>query len=98
LISSSGMAVDYLNELPADLENYRTIILADSALADINAKDVERARYFVKKGGRLILPCNYFFRGTVSSANLILAGHGLQVVDLDIAGRVSVTNLVPDTL
>ncbi len=98
LLSSSGMAADYLNELPAALENYRTIILADSALSDINARDVERMRSFVTNGGRFILPCNYFFRGTVSQANLILAGHGLQVVDLDIAGQVSVTNLVSDPL
>ena len=98
LISSSGMAADYLNGLPAQIENYRTIILADSTLSGISAADVGRVRSYVEQGGRLILPCNYFFRGTVSSANLILAGHGLQVVDLDIQGRVSVTNLVSDVI
>ena len=96
LISSSGMAADYLSGLPAQIENYRTIILAESALKRIGAGEFGRVRSFVEKGGRLILPCDSLFRGAISNANLILAGHGLQVVDLDIKGRVSVTNVVAD--
>ncbi len=102
LISSSGMAADCLNELPAQIECYRTIILAESALERISAGDVARVRAFVEKGGRLILPCDYlFYRGSVERANLILAGNGLRVVAADIKGLkglVSVTNLVEDVL
>lgn len=98
VISASGLAADYLNELPAQLENYRTIVLTDEALSQIATKDVGRVRAFVAQGGRLILPCNYFFRGTVDSANLILADHGLQVADVDGAKGVVITNLVSDPL
>jgi hypothetical protein len=98
VISASGLAADYLNELPAQLENYRTIILADISLSRITTENVDRVRAFVDQGGRLILPCNYFFRGTVANANLILAGHGLQVADVDGAMGVIITNLVSDPL
>src|SRR6185295_11049549 len=98
ILSALDAAVDCVDMLPTRLEPYRTILLADSALARINAEDVARVRSFAEKGGRLILPCNAFFSGTIQRANEILSGYGLQVEDKDMSGVYNATNIVADLL
>jgi hypothetical protein len=98
VLSALEARVDCVESLPAGLESYRAILLADNALATINPQDVVRMRGFVEKGGRLILPCNAFFSQTVPKANEILSGLGLQVEDKDMSGIHNATNIVADVL
>jgi hypothetical protein len=98
ILSTLGATVDCVETLPAALEHYRVILLADSALARISAADVARVRGFAEKGGRLILPCNAFFNLTVPKANEIVTGYGLQVEDKDMSGLHNATNIVTDAL
>jgi hypothetical protein len=97
-VLSSLTSVDCTDELPATVEPYRTILLGDSALSRISPKDVTRMRTFVEKGGRLILPCDAFFQGTIPKANEILAGYGLMVVTNDMGGNHHATNIISDPL
>jgi hypothetical protein len=98
ILSTLGATVDCVETLPAALEHYRVILLADSALARISAADVARVRGFAEKGGRLILPCNAFFHLTVPKANEIVTGYGLQVEEKDMSGLHNATNIVTDAL
>jgi hypothetical protein len=98
VLSELNAGVDCLDGLPERLESYGTIILGDIALSDIQPKDVARVRAFAERGGRLILPCNAFFVGTIPKANEILAGHGLMVVTNDMAGTHHATNIISDAL
>jgi len=98
VLSSVGVAVDCTDELPATLESYRTILLGDSALSRIQPEDVARVRAFVEQGGRLILPCDAFFQGTIPKANEILAGHGLMVLTNGMNGTHHATNIISDAL
>ena len=97
-LSAVAAAVDCVEKLPAKLGGYRVILLADSALSGIGMQEVARVRDFVEQGGRLILPCDAFFVGTIPKANEILAGHGLTVITNDMYGLHQATNIVADPL
>jgi hypothetical protein len=98
ILSALDASIDCLEKLPTRLENYRSILLADDALASISPEDVERVRRFADTGGRVVLPCNAFFHQTVSKANQILAERGLQVQDKDMTGVHNATNILADAL
>ena len=97
-----------------DLSKYAAILLNGSPLSSgwrrgfpfqarmITQPAVEtpeqRMSQYLEGGGTLILSCNYFMRGSVTNANRILAGHGLEVRDADYGKGVTVTNIVTDPL
>jgi len=95
LMASLPLPVNYLQNLPSELEPYRVILLADSALVNVGADEISRLRSFVENGGRVILTCNAFLSRSVLRANEILAGWGIEVVDDDYGRFITVTNLVP---
>jgi len=95
LMASLRVRVNYLQNLPSQLDPYRVVLLADSTLVKVNADEISRLRSFVEKGGRLILACNAFMSRSVPRANEILAGYGMEVVDDDFGRYVTVTNFAP---
>ena len=98
LMASLPLRVNYLQNLPSQLEPYRVILLADSTLVKVNVDEISRLRSFVENGGRLILACNAFMSRSVPRANEIIAGYGMEVVDDDFGRYVTVTDLAPHRL
>jgi hypothetical protein len=101
VMGSLGVTVDYRRRLPDDLDLYRVILLADSAIVSASSEERARVRAFVRKGGRVILACDAFMSWSVPQANSILEDCGLLVVDQDFAGpgvAVATTNITSDPL
>ncbi|HEX5218022.1 MAG TPA: hypothetical protein VFZ59_00520 [Verrucomicrobiae bacterium] len=101
VISALPLDTDYLSELPARLDPYRVVLLADATLVRLASDDMLRLRLFVDNGGRLIFACNAFMAGSVSQANQVLTNYGLHVSDQDysrVGQAVVVTNLPTDRL
>lgn len=98
IISSITSKTDLLFGLPGDLDPYRTILLADNALCNVDDASRDRLFEFVERGGRLLLACDAFFVATVPAANRILADQGLRVQTTDHTGRTAVETVVPDPL
>jgi len=98
LMATLPFSVNYLENLPSQLEPYRVILLADSTLVRAGANEISRLRSFVEEGGRLILACNAFMSRSVLRANEILTGFGMEVVDDDYGRYVTVTNFTPHRL
>ena len=101
VLASLKAQIDCLHQLPAQLEVYQTILLAEDALLSVKDEQVSRLQKFVRNGGRLVIACNAFLVGTVANANEIIADYGLKVVDKDYtrtATVTTVTNIVQDVL
>jgi hypothetical protein len=64
-----------------DLEKYDCVFLSAEALVSATPNDIQQAREYAEKGGRVVVAADYFFRGSVKGANAVLAGYGLQMRD-----------------
>lgn len=69
-----------------DLEKFDGVFLPAEALVFATPTDVERARAYAEKGGRVVVAANHFFMGSVKGANAVLAGYGLQMRDEEAGG------------
>jgi hypothetical protein len=69
-----------------DLSGYDVILVGCEGLNGLSDKEIEKLQEFVRHGGRLIVPANYFFRGTVGRANNILKPFGLLMSDSESQG------------
>lgn len=98
MLSELERGVDCRHALPEQLADYAALLLAESCLVRLSDVEVARVRQFAAQGGRVILACDAFMRGTVATANAILEDHGLQVLDTDYGREVTVTNVAPDAL
>jgi hypothetical protein len=86
-LNVSALAVR-LNErvLPNhDLSDYDVILVGCDGLCLLRDEEIEKLQEFVRHGGRLIVPANYFFRGTVGRANMVLRPFGLSMADTESA-------------
>ena len=94
MMRTSKLAVDNLDVdheaesvLPAgELDHYASILVCDSGLWRLSAKDVERLQAYADSGGRVIVTANAFFRTTVEKANLLLERNGLHMLDEEKGG------------
>jgi len=66
-----------------DLKKYDSVLLAGTGLYYLNQDDIKRVKTYVEGGGSLVLAANYFFRGTVKSANDVLADTGMEFQDIE---------------
>jgi hypothetical protein len=69
-----------------DLSDYDVILVGCDGLYWLRDEEIEKLQEFVRHGGRLIVPANYFFRGTVGRANKILKPFGLSMSDSESPG------------
>lgn len=98
ILSSIGAQVDYVRKLPRSLELYSLVLVADSELAKLSATEANEVRNVMLRGGRVVLSCNYFWRGTVDGANRVAEEFGLSVVDWDGPLKHGCTNIIADIL
>lgn len=98
ILSSIPAQVDYVRKLPRSLEGYSLVLVADSELAELSAAEANEVRSVMLRGGRVILACNYFFRGTVDGANRVAEEFGLIIVDSEEPGKRQCTNIASDLL
>jgi hypothetical protein len=98
VLSAAPVRIDYLRSLSVQLDAYQLVLLADSPLVNVTAAQVAELRQLLSRGGRLILPCNYFYRGTVAGANRIAEESGLVIVDDESPGKVQCSNITVDEL
>ena len=98
ILSSIPAQVDYVRELPQSLEAYSLVLIAEGELAKLSAAEATEVRNVMLRGGRVILHCNYFFRGTVDGANRVAEEFGLSVADVDEAGKRQCANIASDPL
>jgi hypothetical protein len=96
-LAARGVRVDFFRRLPPSSLNYNTILLAGTELVNLDQAGEDQLRKFVAGGGRLILAANYFYRGTVASANRLLGTCGIQINDIDVRGATNLP-VVPDLL
>jgi hypothetical protein len=69
-----------------DLSDYDVILVGCDGLYWLRDEEIEKLQEFVRHGGRLIVPANYFYRGTVGHANKILKPFGLSMADSESPG------------
>jgi hypothetical protein len=69
-----------------DLSDYDVILVGCDGLYWLRDEEIEKLQEFVRHGGRLIVPANFFYRGTVGRANKILKPFGLSMSDTESAG------------
>jgi hypothetical protein len=98
VLTALKVQLDCLRELPPQLKDYQTILLAEGTLVSLKDEELARLVAFVRGGGRLVIAANAFFVGTVAKANQIIADCGLTILDKDYTPTVTVTNIVPDSL
>jgi hypothetical protein len=98
LLSIVPERIDYLAELPENLRPYKLVLLADAPLAHLSTQQVTNLQQALSNGSRIVIACNYFFRGTVSSANLLTANYGLNILDTERPGEEICTNIISDPL
>jgi hypothetical protein len=98
VLSAASVRTDYLRSLPVELDAYQLVLLADSPLVNVTSAQAAELRQLLSRGGRLILACNYFYRGTVAGANRIAEGSGLVIVDDESLGKVQCSNITVDEL
>ncbi len=64
-----------------DLSKIDVVVMAESGLFHAQETDRKRLTEFVKKGGRLVVSADAFYRGSVAKANELVAPFGLRMVD-----------------
>jgi hypothetical protein len=64
-----------------DLSKVDVVLLAPEGLLESGAEDIKRVRAFVEGGGRLVVAASRFYSGSVESANKILKGYGLEMLN-----------------
>jgi hypothetical protein len=69
-----------------ELSDYDVILVGCDGLYWLKDEEIGKLQEFVRHGGRLIVPANYFFRGTVGRANKILKPFGLSMSDSESQG------------
>jgi hypothetical protein len=69
-----------------DLLDYDVILVGCDGLCRVSEEEIEKLQEFVRQGGRLIVPANHFFRGTVGRANKLLKPFGLSMSDSESPG------------
>jgi hypothetical protein len=69
-----------------DLSDYDVILVGCDGLYWLSDGEIEKLQEFVRHGGRLIVPANFFYRGTVERANKILKPFGLSMSDSESPG------------
>jgi hypothetical protein len=77
-----------------DLSDYDVILVGSDGLYWLSDEEIEKLQEFVRHGGRLIVPANHFFRGTVERANKILKPFGLSMSDSELPG-IAVEEIKP---
>ena len=94
LIREHNLDFDFTQRIPSDLKKYQCIVLnGHSLVCDIWTEDVRRLHNFVEGGGRLIIWANYFYRGSVDSANRIVRRYGLEMLDTECYRAVNINIL-----
>jgi hypothetical protein len=66
-----------------DLGRFDCILLADEGLFWVTPEDVQKARQFAQKGGRVVVTANQFMMGTIAKANQLLDGLGMEFRDME---------------
>jgi hypothetical protein len=69
-----------------DLDAFGAVLVGPEGVARLEGGDVKRVRKYVEHGGTALVMANNFFRPTVAKANILLAGYGLAMVDVE-SGR-----------
>jgi hypothetical protein len=64
-----------------ELKPFDSVFLSAGALVHATTADVKLVREYAEKGGRVIVAANYFFRGSIEQANVVLGGYGLEMRD-----------------
>jgi hypothetical protein len=98
VLSTLPERIHYLADLPENLQPYKLVLLADSPLARLSNRQVTNLQHALSNGTRVVIAYNYFFRGTVSSANLLTAKYGLNILDTERPWEETCTNIVADPL
>lgn len=98
LFSEMPGPVDYRQRLPEDLAPYRVLLLAETVLAGLADEQAASLQGALQRGARVVLACNYFYRGTVAGANKVCAPHGLEVLDDEARGEERATRIEADPL
>ena len=98
IFSALPAQVDFLNELPPSLDSYQLVLLSESPLVSITDAQVAACESLLARGGRVILCCNYFFRGTVTGANRLALNADFGVMDVETIDDLTSTNLTADPL
>jgi len=98
-VRDSSADVDYARTLPSDLSKYQVVFLSGRplALASVEGRQADLHR-FVQSGGRLVLWADRNFSGSVDEANQILAGHGLEMINIEVSGWLDVAGISVDPL
>src|SRR5687768_5235975 len=98
MFSGLPAQVDFLNAIPDSLDPYQLVLLSESPLVSITDAQVAACESLLARGGRVILCCNYFFRGTVTGANRLALDADFGVMDVETIDELSSTNLTTDAL
>jgi hypothetical protein len=81
-----------------NLASFDTLLLGQDGVWALTPADVKRVRAFAEAGGRVVVAANYFYRGTVEQANLVLAGYGIELQDIESRTGQSKVSLGKDDL
>jgi hypothetical protein len=94
LVAESHLDVHYIDSqrgLPVfrkvDLAKIDVVLVGMEGLINLLDSDIAGLKQFTERGGRTILPANYFFRGTVEKANQLLVPYGLRMADAESRGQ-----------
>ena len=100
IMSENYINASYTENIPAVLAGFDGIILAEESLAWISLDEIARIENYIDAGGKLLVFADYFFRGTVESANLIINDYGLDMIDEEESGEVIVSrnNIISDKI
>jgi hypothetical protein len=94
LVKSAPMDVSYLAVesdkavlRDLDLDKFDTILLGCEGICGLTPEDIKKARAFAESGGRVIVAANHFFHDTITPANKVLDGYGLQMRNEEANGK-----------
>ncbi|HLW68575.1 MAG TPA: hypothetical protein VKS79_24865 [Gemmataceae bacterium] len=70
-----------------DLDKFDTILLGCEGICEVTPEDIKKVRAFAESGGRVIVAANHFFHDTITPANKVLDGYGLQIRNEEANGK-----------
>ena len=95
-LAENGVRVDYLEDLPRQLDEWQVLLLGTDALGDLDETGRRQVQEFVRRGGRLVLSADAFFVGTTASANRVLQPYGLSLGSRDAGMALTANRVVAD--
>ncbi|HIE22601.1 MAG TPA: hypothetical protein EYP68_00020 [Candidatus Korarchaeota archaeon] len=81
------------------LQQYGIVLLDGYGVLQLSNEEIRNIfKNYVMNGGNLIICADYFYRGTVDIANLLINEFGLSMRDEEYGHTVDITNLAPHPL